>query len=114
MGIVITGAFDVDQNVEFAARDASGQLLDVEGDYDPKDWNPPGGAIGGVDAADAASEELKFPFNGEVKASIDSNISECIAEDIKLTSADLSSIVTAMKVKTPSATRQQIHAQLQP
>lgn len=47
VGIVITGAFDVDQNVEFAARDASGQLLDVEGDYDPKDWNPPGGAIGG-------------------------------------------------------------------
>jgi hypothetical protein len=47
VGLVITGAGDVDQNVEFAARNASGQLLDVEGDYDPKDWNPPGGAIGG-------------------------------------------------------------------
>jgi len=47
VGIVITGANDVDQNVELSARDSSGQLLDFEGDYDPKDWNPPGGAIRG-------------------------------------------------------------------
>lgn len=47
VGIVITRVEDVDIDVDMGFFDATGRSVYNDAEFDPKDWNPPGGAGGG-------------------------------------------------------------------
>jgi hypothetical protein len=47
VGIVVTEVSEVDLDVELSFLNLEGRDLFADGEYDPKEWSPPGGATRG-------------------------------------------------------------------